>query len=372
MSNPVRRVAFFEPYPHLYGGGQRTTHLLAVALRSRGIEVTVVTPSDGITVERLEADGVPLRMVTLPAALRTFGHRTPPSAAAALPLAWVRLACLWRTLRPDVVHATNLRGILLAGPPARVLAIPVVWHVHLSEPQPGLNRMTARVANATVVPSAGALPDLVGVPAEWVTVIANAVPPDAFTTPARPLQPGPPTVVTSARLTPQKGLDVLIEAVPLLLVHQPRVRVTIYGGSQTGYEAYQADLRRRVDDAGLRDVVRFAGSVAVPFHHYGGASVYVQPSRHEILPLAVLEAMACGLPVVASDVGGMADLVAHGRTGLLVPPEDPSALAAALGDLLADPARATTMGDAGSQLARCRFGVDAMVDRWVDLYGSLH
>nr|MDQ2725380.1 glycosyltransferase family 4 protein [Actinomycetota bacterium] len=323
MRRPVRRVAFFEPYPHLSGGGQRTTHLLAVALRDRGIAVTVVVPSGGVTVERLEAEGVPCRVVTIPAALRTFGHRTSPAAAIALPAAWAHLGRTWRRLRPDVVHATNLRGLLLAGPAARVLGIPVVWQVHLSEPQPRLNRLAARLARATVVPSAGALPDLVGVPAGWVTVIANAVPPDAFAVPDRGGTVTAPTLVTSARLTPQKGLDVLIEAITLLLVNHPGVSLTIFGGPQAGYEAHETALHRQVTEAGLSDVVRFAGPVAAPFHHYGDAAIYVQPSRHEILPLAILEAMDGGLPVVASDVGGVADIVEDGRSGLLVPPDDP-------------------------------------------------
>lgn len=371
MTGAVRRVAFFEPYPHLYGGGQRATHLLAGALRSRNIDVTVVVPFDGPMVERLETDDLAWRIVVMPAALGIYGHRNPRAAATAMPTAWARLGRAWQALNPDVVHATNLRGILLAGPPARALRHPTVWQVHLGEPQARLNRTAAWLASATVVPSIAALPDLPGVPAGSVTVIPNAVPPTAHVPTGAPADRRPPTIVTSARLTPQKGLDVLIEAIPLILSDHPGLRVTIFGGPQAGYEDHAAALRRTVAQRGLSDVVTFAGTVLDPFRHYGRAAVYVQPSRFEILPLAILEAMAAGLAVVATDVGGVADAVSHGLTGLLVPPEDPPSLASAIGELLADPDRAAALGTAGARRAGAEFGVDAMTDRWLTLYQSL-
>lgn len=372
MTRAVRRIAFFEPYPHLYGGGQRTTHLLAGALRARGLEVTVVVPAGGAMVERLQADGLDCSIVTLPAALATYGHRTPrAAAAAALPVAWARLGRTWRDLRPDVVHATNLRGMLLAGPPARALRHPTVWHVHLGEPQPRLNRAATALASAVVVPSPGALPDLPGVPAGSVTVIPNAVPPEALSAACGPATRRGPSIVSSARLTPQKGLDVLIEAIPSILSRHPGLQVTVFGAPQAGYEDHAAALGRSVARRGLSGVVTFAGTVTDPFRRYQDAAVYVQPSRHEILPLAILEAMAAGLPVVATDVGGVSGAVVHGHTGLLVPPEDAAALATAIGDLLADPDRASALGAAGARRAHCEFGLDAMTDRWLDLYRSL-
>lgn len=377
MSGPVRRVVFFEPYPHLYGGGQRTTHLLAGALAERGMAVTVVTPGAGLLTDRLSADAVPWSAVTLPAALRTFGHRTTGlaalSAAASLPMAWARLARAFRRLRPDVIHAVDLRGILLAGPAGRALGVPVVWHAHLCEPQAVLNRLASTVAAAVVVPSSSARGDLMGVSPQQVAVIANAVTPDAVMAglERRDGDGTSPTLVTAARLSPEKGLDVLIEAIPLLLAEHPDLRVVVYGAAQEGYERHHRQLVDTIAERDLGTTLTLAGEVSSPFRHYAGASVYVQPSRSEVLPLAILEAMAVGLPVVASRVGGVADLVEHGRTGLLVAPGDAVALAGAVHQLLIDTDRAAVLGRAGAAKARAGFSVGAMSERWRSLYDGL-
>lgn len=382
MSRQIRRVAFFEPYPHLYGGGQRTTHLLAAELIGRGRSVTVVTPGAGLMTDRLSSDAIPWSAVALPATLRTYGHRTTRlaglRATASLPVAWERLACTLRSLRPDVIHAVNLRGILLVGPVGRALRVPVVWHVHLSEPQAILNRLASRLAARVVVPSSSAVADLVGVRPDRVVVIPNAVTPEALmvdpdgrrASVAGARHSGP-TLVTAARLTPQKGLDVLFGAIPLLLPEHPGLQVIVFGAPQDGYGGHRRELLQVIADKNLDTVVRFAGEVSAPFRHYADASVYVQPSRWEIAPLAILEAMAVGLPVVASDVGAVSELVEHGRTGLLVAPGDPVALAGAVHELLIDPDRAAGLGRAGATKARTGFSVEAMGERWRSLYDEL-
>jgi starch synthase len=96
--------------------------------------------------------------------------------------------------------------------------------------------------------------------------------------------------------------------------------------------------------------------------------VYVQSSRFEALPLAVLEAMAAGLPVVATAVGGMADIVDDGVTGFLVPPDDPAALADALEAVLGDPALAAAMGAAGRRAAAGRLSPAEMARRVAAVY----
>ncbi|MDQ6782815.1 MAG: glycosyltransferase family 4 protein [Actinomycetota bacterium] len=381
MSRTPPRVAFFDAYPHLYGGGQRTTHLLASSLLARGLTVTVLTTGEGILTRRLSADAVPWSVISLPRALRTYGHGTTGTgalrAAAALPVAWARVARVLARLRPDVVHALDLRGMILAGPAGRLVRAGVVWHVHLSETQPALNRGAAALADRVVIPSAAALGDLVGVHPDVPVIIANAVTPLALSygpdaqRPERAEDGGRPTVVTSARLSPQKGLDVLIEAIPLIVSEHPGLRVVIFGGAQKGYEGHHHDLLASVEHLGLGEVVRFAGATDAPFAHFAAASVYVQSSRAEIAPLAILEAMAVGLPVVASDVGGVSDLVDDGRTGVLVAPGDPTALAGAVAYLLGNPAQASAFGAAGARRVREHFSLDVMVDRWVSLYESL-
>ena len=100
------------------------------------------------------------------------------------------------------------------------------------------------------------------------------------------------------------------------------------------------------------------------------ADVFVHPSRLEGLPLAILEAMAAGLPVVASSVGGIPEAVVDGETGVLVPPGDPSALAAALLRVLESPDKGAALGARGHARARAEFSLERMTERYRDLYGE--
>ena len=381
ISRPaLRRVAFFDPYPHLFGGSQRTTIQLAAALARRGVEVTVLTTAEGVFTERLSSAGIAWEAVRLPSGLQAYGHATTGTvaavAAAAAPWAWIRIGAILRRLSPDVLHALDLRGVLLAGPPARLIGAPVVWHAHLTEPQPALNALAARMAKCVVLPSLAARSGLVGVRASRVCAIANAVDTEGLRAglPAQQhrVAPGNPSSVgVCARLVPQKGIDVLVRAVAQLVERHPTLKVTVFGAPQRGYEDHHRELLRLVEHHGLEGFMSFPGAVLEPTRHLVGMTLYAQPSRFEILPLAILEAMAVGLPVVASAVGAVPEAVEHGATGLLVPPGDPTALAGALDALLRAPQRRSAMGQAGAARVRLRFSVDAMADRWMDLYGSL-
>jgi glycosyltransferase involved in cell wall biosynthesis len=354
------------------GGAQVVTLAVAGELRRRGIAARVLTTGDGPLVSRARAAGIPCSLVRLPSALAVYGHRTVGisglRAAAAVPLAWTRVARALRP-RPSVVHITDLRGALLAGPPARALGLPVVWHLHLTEPQPALNWLAGLFASTALTPSRQALSVLPRRVRRRGEVLHNGVPEDLLELPAARFEE--PVIVTAGRISPQKGLDVLAAATALLVKEIPDVLVRVYGAPQPGWEDYDAQLRQQVTDLELEGRFRLNGFVEDPARHWASASVYTQPSRREGLPLAVVEAMAVGLPVVATTVGGLPEVVEDGTTGLLVPPDDPEALARALAELLEDPGRARRMGAAGRERVARLYSTAAMVDRLVEVYRSL-
>ena len=159
-----------------------------------------------------------------------------------------------------------------------------------------------------------------------------------------------PLVVAVGRLVDKKGFDVLLEAAPAILAARPGARLAIGGGGDL-----ETPLRRRAHELGIADRVAFPGPLSHPeaLALIARGEVFVMPSVRDArgnvdgLPIVVLEAMAAGRPVVASDVAGLPLAVADGETGLLVPERDPAALAAAVGGLLADPERARRLGAAG-------------------------
>jgi glycosyltransferase involved in cell wall biosynthesis len=156
-----------------------------------------------------------------------------------------------------------------------------------------------------------------------------------------------------------KGVDVLLEAARLV---QAPLRLEIYGDG-----SLRDELERQA--AGLD--ARFHGFVSDMREPLGGLDVLVQPSRADNLPLAVLEAMAAGLPVVGARVGGIPELVADGETGFVVDPEDPPALAAALESLARDRGRLAELGRAGRERVATHFSAEQVGRRTIALYREL-
>ncbi len=207
-----------------------------------------------------------------------------------------------------------------------------------------------------------------GIDPERVQTIYNGLdlPPDASSA----LSPdGSITITTVGNLRHVKGHDVLLEAAALVLRRFPQVSFTIAGESLD--EVYFEQLQRMVQDLGLSHAVHFLGNVTALREHLATASLFTLPSRSEGFSNAIIEAMAAGLPVVATDVGGNAEAVKEGVTGLIVPAEDAEALAGALCKLLADPASAHRMGQAGRQRVSELFTAEAMMEQVCSTYARL-
>jgi glycosyltransferase involved in cell wall biosynthesis len=367
------RVVFFDAFPHTWGGAQAATHLLAIELAKRSLATAVVTTGHGPFVDRLQSDGIETTVLHLPRALQHYGHTTRGrralAAMMALPPVWLRLS---RQLRrtADVLHVNDYRGMLLAGPAARLAGIPIIWHLHASvvESSRVLNRICSVLADRMVVAAPGVIRRLPGrsrrTPIDVVPcAVSQAVLDGPLATPA-----DDPLVVTAARCSPEKGLDVLLLAVATARLAVPDLRAVIYGACQSGYEWHLQDLQRLRGELGLDDAVEFAGHVELPHRYWATACCYAQPSRLESFGLAALEAMAMGLPVVAARVGGLAELVEDNVTGFLVEPEDPGALASAIVKLVANRSLATEMGQAGRAVALDGYTPDSFADRVAALY----
>lgn len=175
-----------------------------------------------------------------------------------------------------------------------------------------------------------------------------------------------PLIGAVGLLNEAKGHAHLIEAVAELRGRGNRVRCLIVGEG-----ALRADLERKIRDFGLDDAVILAGYRRDIPDVLAALDVFAMPSLWEGMPYGVLEAMASSKPVIASDVNGCRDLVSNGETGLLVPPRDPRALASALEQVLSDRDLAARLAIAGRALVRREYSLDAMIDRYVELFQSL-
>lgn len=173
----------------------------------------------------------------------------------------------------------------------------------------------------------------------------------------------PPTVVCLSLLRPGKGVEDLLAAVALLRRDYPDLLLHI-AGQGSGLD----ELRRSAEALGVADAVQFLGHIEDPDRLLTSASVFVLPSWAESLPYALLEAMALGMPIVATKVGGIAEAISDQHSGLLVPPRNPTALSEAIGRLLGDPHLASALGAAAHQRAYERFNLQEMLDCLAAIY----
>jgi glycosyltransferase involved in cell wall biosynthesis len=305
-------------------------------------------------------------------------HR--PSRAAV----WGWLPLLRELPRVDVLHAhmlgSNFWGSLLgglAGVPA-IVAHEQTWSFRGGAIRKTLDRaVIGRLADRIVTVSEQdrtRMAELEGVPRDKIVLIRNSVT-------ARPptghdvrdelgIPRDAPVLVALAMLRRQKALDVLLQAVASARSRAPTLALVLAGGPVV--DNPEADrLRSVTDDLGLGDAVHMVGRRDDVGDLLAAADIGVLSSDYEGTPLAVLEYMQAGLPVVATSVGGVPEFVTDGVEGLLVPPRDPAALADALTRLLDDPPRRAEMGRQGQERMTTEFGHERSVERFVALYDEL-
>lgn len=266
-----------------------------------------------------------------------------------------RIRALIATLRPDVLHALHLTSYgFLAGLSEFQPSIVSVWGTDVLEAPTltPLHRWITRraLARAGAITATGlrlAEATLPYVPeGKPVTVIPYGVDLDRFRhePQAQRDDAAVPTVGAVARMSPEKGFDHLLRAVALLRDEDVALNVLLAGDGPS-----RASLERMTNDLGLRDRVTFAGEVAhedVPAM-LRRLDIFAMPSTWEGFGVSALEASAMELPVVASDIHGIPDVVLDGKSGLLVPPGDARALADAIARLAVDAALRRAMGAAG-------------------------
>ena len=297
----------------------------------------------------------------------------------------------------DVVHSHTWYANLAGHVASLLYGIPHLVTVHSLEPlrpwkaeQLGggyalsswCERVAVESAAAVVAVSAGMRDDVLAaypaVPPDRVRVIRNGIDtaeyaPDPATDVLERygVDPARPSVIFVGRITRQKGVPVLLRAAAAM---DPAAQLVLCAG-QPDTPELAAEVESLV--AGLR--AARSGVIWIPemlpkravIQLLSHATVFACPSLYEPLGIVNLEAMACGTAVVASAVGGIPEVVSNGETGLLVPPDDPGALAGALNTLIADPGRAAALGRAGRDRAVAEFGWQAVAAQTAHLYAEL-
>ncbi|MFH1417988.1 MAG: glycosyltransferase family 4 protein [Planctomycetota bacterium] len=298
----------------------------------------------------------------------------------------LNLASILREHAADLLHVRGMSMLLdslLAARMCRGVSVAFSFHgfEDIDKPYGGIRRRLYRAALArcdarwAVGSSAAAsIAKRLKLPPGSFDVVANGVDTDRFSpsddraTIRRRLElPADRFIVlTVGNLKPIKGHDVLLKAVRKLGADADRMTFVLVGRDYA-----EGKLRRRADTHLRGRDIRFVGEQQDVLPYYQAADAFVLPSLWEGLSNALLEAMSCGLPAVATAVGGNRDLIEDGRTGLLVEPNATNQLAAAIRSLIADEANRATMAEAGRQEVLARFSLSKMIDAYAARYAAL-
>jgi phosphatidyl-myo-inositol alpha-mannosyltransferase len=338
------RILLVCPYDwEAPGGVQIHVRQLAAELRARGHHTSILAPGSR------PSEDAGVRIVGRPIRVPYRGKVAPISFS---PGSWRRIRSAMRPFDPDVIHAhepltpsTSMLAVLAASAP-----VVATFHAALDRSRlmelaaPALRQVSGRIDAAVAVSDAAAsfLRRVVRVPLE---IVPNGVDVGAFAHPGRPIEglPAGPKILWANRLDPQKGFEIMLRAFERVASEVVGAHLLVAGDGRDRalLRSLPADLRSRI----LR-----LGTVAhgdLPRYH-AAADVFVSPATgQESFGIVLVEAMAAGVPVVASDIAGYREVIRDGVDGLLVPPGDPNALAAAIRRVLSEPKLAASLSAAG-------------------------
>jgi phosphatidyl-myo-inositol alpha-mannosyltransferase len=358
------RILLVCPYDwEAPGGVQVHVRQLAAELRTRGHRTKILAPGSR------PSEDAGVRIVGRPVRVPYRGTVAPISFS---PGAWRRIRSAMRSFDPDLIHAhepltpsTSMLAVLAAEAP-----VVATFHASLDRSRlmelagPVLRQVSGRIDAAVAVSDAAAsfVRRVVRVPLE---IVPNGVDVRAFSDPGRPVEglPAGPKILWVNRLDPQKGFEIMLRAFEQIASEVGEVHLLVAGDGRDRVllRSLPGDLRSRILRLGT------VAHEALPRYH-AAADVFVSPATgQESFGIVLVEAMAAGVPVVASDIEGYREVVRDGVDGLLVPPNDPNALAAAVRRVLSEPELAAALKAAGRSRAQA-FSWQAVAPRLEAVY----
>ncbi len=370
-------------YPS-FGGPSNLVIRLHTRLLARGWETTVVLPTEpGDADQRLGDAGVDLLKMPLSRLRATPNPRAHLRLAAAFPRDVAALRAVIRRLRPDVAVVSGLVNPHLAVAAARE-GVAVVWQM-IDNVVPGLARrlmMLYVLRLATVIMFDGEalkriylggratrVPTFVYYPPVDCSLFVPSESRRIATRNTLGIPQDAPLVGTVANFSPQKGILDFITSASVIHRTIPDAWFLMVGAPLPTHLALFEEIKKRISESGVpRERFILAGGRNDVERYYPAMDVKVISSHTESTTTTAMEAMACGVPVVATDVGGVREVVRAGTTGLMVPPRNPIALAGACMEILLAPSRASSMSARARDVAVAEFDVTRCLETQLDAY----
>jgi glycosyltransferase involved in cell wall biosynthesis len=396
--NRRRRILFVD-HTAVLGGGEIALLNLARNLDRTRFDVAVLLCSEGPLVDQLREAGITTHLLPLaPSIIHTrkgslgLGSLFRLKDLMRMVLYIITLARFIRRNHYDVVHTNSLKADIIGGVAARLAGTQLIWHVrdriepdYLPIAIVHVFRFLARVLPSYVVANSKATLKTLHLPRRLRIAAADS--PRALEFPARIVHDGTESNIKPqsdrtadtflriglvGRISPWKGQHVFLRAAADIRCQYPNARFQIIGSTLFAEKSYETEVRNLASQLGLEDVVEFTGFRTDVPDLIAKLDILVHASTTgEPFGQVVIEGMAAGKPVVATNGGGVPEIVVEGVTGFLVPMGDPVAMAAAIRTLLADPSRREQMGQAGRQRVLDHFTIARSANRMERIYDEL-
>lgn len=361
----ICRVGYLFNQAEIIGGGEISFIDLVDVIREFGIEPVAFVPGPGEVRNKLSEKGI--------AVVETPWPSIRLSTVVGLHRRQAQLAQRFKDLNLDLVHVNGARSMLYAGPAARQAGIPCVWHVRVLESDRILDRIRAHYATAIVANSHAVAERITHCTRREAEVVYNGFRLNAIES-ARPVDlarefgiAGGPVILAAGRFSRLKRFDDLMRAFAMAQAKVPEACLVLVGKASPDEVAYEDQLKALGRELDLRNLVFPGWREDVCSLMKASKMLVVPSSQAEAFGRVIVEAWAAGLPVIAANAGGPAELVRHAIDGLLVKPGDIEALAAAIVMILRDHALAIRLVEEGRKRA-LEFGLDRHGRHIIELY----
>ena len=338
-------------------GTEKHVYLLATGLDRNRFEVHVCTFEHGDLVQRLRAEGVSVTVL-------------PKSHSV---VHFVRLAGFFSAMKYDLVHCHSGGYACAAARLAGIRRILYTKHGIGFTPEELHDRSLSRKLRDRIIDLCTAkyialtqydksvMVKVLGIPAGKIEIIPNGIDPDLIS--AVSSRHAQKLVGTVGRLTKQKGIEFLIRAMPMIISKHPSVKLLIAGSGEE-----ESRLKALVEELKIGKRVEFLGYLDDPISMMRNLDVFVLPSVWEGFPYVLLEAMALKMPIVATDIFGVNEIVKHQRSGILVHPRDPDSIADAVIMIISNKPMSRRMGKAAYNQFLDEFTLDKSISKTANLY----
>jgi len=372
-----KRIAIFEPYYKFWGGAQNSILQFAEALRGRGYEVIFLFPEEGITVEMMREKGFFCSICRQGRAMDVFKEEvyalSPlsfPKLLLSLLLFDIRLSLLLRRKKVNFLILNTTRGTVIGGLAGRLAGVPSAAFLreflpHFKGVMKKIIRLYLRTIPNVILTASNALLCSLPLPPSKPTAVIYAFPNLPTGVERREGKGDELLIGFAGNIEPHKGLHILLTALGKIRerLNDGNWRLDVAGGKTN--EDYFRSLEEMIREMGIGERVRFLGWVEDMGGFLAKLDIFVLPSFTECFPRSVLEAMAMGVAVIGSDVGGVPELL--GSAGVLVPPGDVDKLADAILGLGRDEEGRERLGRMGRERVERLFREEEQVAKLVGI-----